>query len=313
MKHYQNIITICLSMLLYNCAFNTHSEDQQLTANAQRSEGLEVMEGSETKEEALSDYESSTIETSNGTIEIEPTVVSSTDAALEESNMDLLIAEGEYNDPLEFINRPIFKFNHAAYKYALIPLTKGYHYITPKPVKNSIGNVFDNIREPLNLINNGLSGEFSEAGINLGRFLINSTIGILGIFDPASAWFEIEEEPQNLAQTLAKYNVGSGAYIVLPILGQSDVRGTTSIVTEGVFHPTSYVLDSPDDTLVRIIDSVDDFSSQADLYMTLYEQASDPYEYFRNQHIQSINRDEMADDKQISEVNAVEQDSDDTN
>lgn len=253
------------------------------------------------KAQELSNYKATQIQTSNGVITVQPTVVAPTD----ELNESLEIASSEYYDPLEFINRPLFSFNHYTYKYVLIPVAKGYKAVIPEPARNSIANAFDNLREPLNLLNNGLSGEFSEAGNNLGRFLINSTVGLLGLFDPASDWFGIEEHPQTIAQTLMKYDVGSGAYIVLPILGQSDLRGTTSVVSESLIHPVTYVFNSPEDTAVRVVDGVDDFSRQSDLYITLFEQAEDPYVYFRNQYIQTMNRDDMAREAAKSEVNIV--------
>lgn len=251
---------------------------------------------------SLSRYEPTQIKTSNGVITVQPTVVAPTDEVSERLEIN---AESDYYDPLEFINRPLFTFNHYTYKYALIPIAKGYKAVLPDPVRNSVAKAFDNIREPLNLVNNGLSGEFSEAGNNLGRFLINSTVGLLGFFDPASTWFGIDKKPQSFSQTLMKYDVGSGAYIVLPILGQSDLRGTTSIVSESLVHPTKYIFGSPEDMAARGVDAVDNFSQQADLYETLYEQAEDPYIYFRNQYIQNINRDKLAQDNEISEVNIV--------
>jgi len=261
-----------------------------------------IPESSADKVKTLSAYKPTQIETSNGTITVQPTVVATTDEVNERLEIN---SETEYYDPLEFINRPLFTFNHYTYKYALIPLSKGYKAVLPEPVRDSVSKAFDNIREPLNLLNNGLSGEFSEAGNNLGRFLINSTVGVFGLFDPASSWFGIEKKPQSFAQTLMKYDVGSGAYIVLPLLGQSDLRGTTSVISESLIHPTQYIFGSPEDTAARAVDAVDDFSRQADLYVTLFEQSDDPYIYFRNQYIQSTNRDEMAETKVFSEVNIV--------
>ena len=254
--------------------------------------------------ETLSNFKKTTIETSNGTLEVAPTIVSTDDNSLA-TNANDAEENQAYYDPIEPLNRAIFKFNHFTYQYALIPIAKGYNYITPEPVQSSIANVFDNLREPLNLVNNTLSGEVKDAGVNISRFLINSTIGLLGLFDPAEDWFEIKEAPKSLAQTFSTYNVGSGAYIVLPILGQSDVRSATSTITESVFHPVGHILNSPDDVIARGVDAVDDLSDQADLYMTLYEQASDPYIYFRNQYIQGVNRDQKVLNQTSSNINAT--------
>lgn len=288
-----DVVSIALAIMLCACATSPDTAAESDLENT-------------TRPEKLSDYKKTKVETSNGTIDIAPTVVAVDDEALEGHALE---NGGEYYDPLESVNRAVFSFNHYSYKYLLIPVAKGYNAVLPDPVKASVSNVFDNIREPLNLINNTVSGELSEAGSNLGRFLINSTVGLLGLFDPADAWFGLKERPQTVAQTLMKYKVGSGAYIVLPFLGQSDVRGTTSVISESIFHPTKYVLNSPDDIYARATDSVSDFSSQAELYITLYEQASDPYEYFRNEYIQSVNRNEkseaLSERNTTSEMNAT--------
>ncbi|MGQ8364444.1 MlaA family lipoprotein [Glaciecola sp. 1036] len=276
-------IFIVVLFSLAGCATNNADNQQTATSNQENTQAND-------KVTQLSQAKPTTIQTSNGEITINPTVISATDANLGE---DSLAPDQAYYDPLEWLNRPIFTFNHYAYTYALIPLAKGYNKVVPDPVKKGVDNAFDNIREPLNLLNNALTGEFSDAGRNLGRFLINSTIGIVGLFDPASDWFDIKKEPKTFAETLMDYDVGSGAYIVLPLLGQSDLRGTTSIIGEGLIHPIGEVVDSPDDFYLRTFDGFDDFSAQADLYIELYESSEDPYLYFRNQHIQSTNRNEL--------------------
>jgi phospholipid-binding lipoprotein MlaA len=292
----KTIALLILTSVLFNCASNEQAKIEQRESGNQ----AQTAQDNE-KVKSLSEYEQTSIETSNGTLTIEPTVVSTTDRAVA-SDEDGLTAE--YYDPLEFINRPLFKFNHFTYQYAFIPAAKAYNAVLPNGVKTSVSNVFSNIAEPLSFINNALSGEISESGNNLGRFLVNTTVGLLGIFDPATSWLGIEKKPQSFAETLTKYNVGSGAYIVLPFLGQSDVRGTASIVSESFIHPTKYIFASPEDTYVRAFDGFNDFTSQAQMYITLFENTDDPYIYFRNQYIQSRNRDEFA-QKEQSEVKAV--------
>lgn len=238
----------------------------------------------------LSAGQTTRITTSQGTIDIEPTVV----------DMEPLAEDAEpgaepaslYHDPLEGWNRAVFSFNHVSYTYALIPLAKGYETVLPAPVRDKVGNAFANIREPLNLVNNALSGEMKGAGANFSRFVINSTIGIFGLFDPATAWFDIAESKRSIADTLGHYNVGHGPYIVLPILGQSDLRGATSVVGEAIFHPLNQLVTTPDIYYLQGVNIINTFSDRADLYQTLYEQAEDPYIYFRNQHVQGIKRDQ---------------------
>ncbi|MDP2716294.1 VacJ family lipoprotein [Rheinheimera sp.] len=240
--------------------------------------------------EQLSSGKTTTIETSQGSIEIQPTVVDMANRDDPETPADE--AAEQYNDPLEGWNRAIFGFNHVAYSYALIPLVKGYEYVLPDVVRSKIGNAFRNIREPLSLLNNLAAGEVKDAGTNLGRFLINSTVGLLGLFDPASAWFNLPPAKQSLADTLAGYDVGPGPYLVLPILGQNNLRGSTSVVSEVLLDPLRQVTSTPDTYYLQGVDAVDNFTDRARVYETLYQQADDPYLYFRNQFLQGVKRDD---------------------
>lgn len=230
-----------------------------------------------------------TVQTSQGAVSVSPVVVAVGDTP-ESGNTD---DEVYYNDPWEGFNRAMFSFNNVSYQYVLLPLADGYHYVVPGVVRDKIGNAFDNLREPLNLVNNTFAGEFSEAGANLGRFLINSTVGLLGLFDPASDWFDIKPQKQTIANTLQRYDIGSGPYLVIPILGPSDSRGALSTLTEGFVHPVNYIAEPPESYQLRIFEGFDDFSNQSDTYRKLYEQAEDPYIYFRNQYIQGQRRDEL--------------------
>ncbi|KKO47971.1 hypothetical protein VT06_14390 [Arsukibacterium sp. MJ3] len=244
--------------------------------------------------EQLSAGQATQITTSQGTITLVPTVVDMQPLAADTA---ATVADNPepaplYYDPLEGWNRGVFRFNHVAYTYALIPLAKGYEKVLPAPVRDKVGNAFANIREPLNLLNNVLAGDVKGASANFGRFVINSTVGIFGLFDPANAWFEIAESKQSIADTLGYYQVGNGAYLVLPILGQSDVRGATSVVGEALLNPLNQLVDTPDLYYLQGLNVINSFTSRADLYQTLYQQASDPYLYFRNQHLQGIKRDD---------------------
>jgi phospholipid-binding lipoprotein MlaA len=285
-------------LLLAGCAskpvppdITTAETAQQTTQAATESEAAAEPEAEPiTASEQLSSGKTTTIKTSQGNIEIAPTVVdmaSRDDPATPENE-----ATEQYNDPLEGWNRAIFGFNHVAYSYALIPLVKGYEYVLPDVVRSKIGNAFSNIREPLSLLNNLAAGEVKDAGTNLGRFLINSTVGILGLFDPATAWFDLPAAKQSLADTLAGYNVSPGPYLVLPILGQNNVRGSTSVVSEVLLDPLRQITSPPDTYYLQGVGAVDTFSDRARVYEKLYQQAEDPYLYFRNQFLQGVKRDD---------------------
>ncbi|MDX1537441.1 VacJ family lipoprotein [Arsukibacterium sp.] len=242
--------------------------------------------------EQLSAGQTTKIVTSQGTLELEPTVVDMEPVAADSEVARSGQAAPLYDDPLEGWNRAIFRFNHVSYSYVLIPIAKGYQKVLPAPVRDKVGNAFANIREPLNLLNNAVAGNFKGAGTNLGRFVINSTIGILGLFDPATSWFEIPKAKQSIADTLSHYQVGNGPYLVLPILGQSDVRGASSVLGEAFLHPLNQLVNTPELYYLQGVNVINSFSDRADLYQTLYKQADDPYIYFRNQHLQGLKRDE---------------------
>src|SRR5690606_2176090 len=214
-------LSLLLLLLLSGCASQPQTSPEGTPPPIASSQSTDDSASAElSAAEQLSSGKTATIETSQGRIEIEPTVV---DMAERDAATGAEPAQ-QYNDPLEGWNRGTFAFNHFTYTYALIPLAKGYEYITPVPVRDKIGNAFSNIREPLSMLNNLAAGELKDAGTNLGRFLINTTIGLLGLFDPATAWFDLPEAKQSIADTLAGYGVAPGPYLVLPILGQNNVR-----------------------------------------------------------------------------------------
>ena len=121
----------------------------------------------------------------------------------------------------------MFKFNHVLDKAIFEPVAKGYRAL-PVPIRKATGNVTDNLRSLLTFSNNILQGDFNKAGINTGRFIINTTIGILGLIDVAQHIGLSEYVKEDYGQSLAKLGVGPGCYVVLPVLGPSTVRDTAA-------------------------------------------------------------------------------------
>ena len=137
---------------------------------------------------------------------------------------------GQVKDCFEGINRGIFAFNQALDSIIVEPLAKGYRHL-PSPIRSGTSNVISNLTLVVTIPNNILQGELGLAGKNTGRFLINSTIGVLGIFDPAAKIGLNNYEKEDWGQTLATWGVGEGCYIVLPILGPSTFRDTVGSLT----------------------------------------------------------------------------------
>jgi phospholipid-binding lipoprotein MlaA len=202
-----------------------------------------------------------------------------------------VVSYDDYNDPLMPMNRFIFGFNDIVGRYALIPLGKGYARIVPDPVDERIDNFFYNAASPIYAVNNLLQAEPRKSGRNLARFGINTTIGLLGLFDPAEAWFGLERAESDFAETLAHHGAGYGTYLVLPFFGPSDTRNATARVVDYFLHPIPWVLDNPESFFVMSYGYFHDFAQGAEDYEKLFEESEDPYIFLRNLHLQSIQRD----------------------
>jgi phospholipid-binding lipoprotein MlaA len=134
-------------------------------------------------------------------------------------------------DPWEGWNRDVFTFNETLDKYALKPVAQAYRNVTPVVVDDAITNVFSNLGEPLIVINDVLQGKFLQALSDTGRFIVNSTVGILGIFDVASH-IGLAKHAEDFGQTLAYWGVESGPYVMLPVLGPSTLRDTAGFTVD---------------------------------------------------------------------------------
>ena len=184
-------------------------------------------------------------------------------------------------DPLEGYNRAVFGFNTVADKYVIRPVAKGYRYITPDPLRERIGNFSDNLREPLNMINSFLQGDFEQGMVSFWRFTINSTIGLAGLNDVATT-AGLKERREDFGQTLAVWGVGSGPYFVLPILGPSTIRDTTGTVAGWYMDPFTYFLETDDRIWMAVGQGVVERERLIDPFDDIYENSLDPYVTFRS-------------------------------
>jgi len=137
------------------------------------------------------------------------------------------------SDPIEPVNRGLYRFNYYFDKFLFLPVVNTYEFVMPDYAEQRVSNFFDNIGEFKNLTNGVLQLKPKSSGITVSRFVVNSTIGILGLWDPATKWLDLERQDEDFGQTLGHYGVGNGAYLVLPILGPSNVRDTTGLVADG--------------------------------------------------------------------------------
>ena len=147
-------------------------------------------------------------------------------------------------DPLQGLNRGVYRFNNTVDKAILKPVSKGYSAVVPKPARSGISRFFSNLGEPLNIVNNVLQGKFERALTSTYRFTVNSTVGVFGFFDVAGH-YEVEKAPEDFGQTLAAWGVNPGPYLMLPFLGPSNLRdGIGFAVDAGVYYPNSAITDS---------------------------------------------------------------------
>ena len=145
-------------------------------------------------------------------------------------------------DPWESFNEKNFEFNRELDRFALKPVAKAYKAVLPDPVRKSIGNAFDNIDVVRRLVNNLLQLKFAGAGREIARFMINSTVGMGGLFDVAEKGFDIEPSDRDTGQTLGKYGIGSGPYLVLPFLPPLTVRDFFGFVADSAMYPLAYFI-----------------------------------------------------------------------
>jgi len=144
------------------------------------------------------------------------------------------------SDPLEGFNRAMFSFNQYWDDYFMRPVAEGYQTVTPKPVRVGVSNFFANLFEPLTVVNDLLQGKGTQAGSDFLRFIVNSTLGILGFFDVASD-IGLEKHREDFGQTFAVWGMGEGAYLVLPFLGPSSLRDGAGLYGDLQLYPVAYV------------------------------------------------------------------------
>ena len=153
-----------------------------------------------------------------------------------------LIGETTDDDPLEGFNRAMFGFNDILDSILLVPIAKAYRFIMPETLREMGRNFFENLNEPVVAINDLLQGDFSNAGVSVGRLAINSTIGLFGFFEVAER-LDLKEHPADFGQTLHSYGVGSGPFVMLPFFGPSTIRDTAGTGIDSFFNPIGYLLD----------------------------------------------------------------------
>ena len=195
------------------------------------------------------------------------------------------------HDPFENVNRKVFAFNDAIDRNVLVPVAKGYRFITPDFLEDGIGNFFSNVRDVTVLINGLLQGNFSQAASDTGRILVNTTVGIVGFIDVGSR-IGLEKHFESFGQTLGVWGAGEGPFVMLPILGPNNIRSGIGLIPDSsVFSPRFWAIE---DTGVQFGYSVAEIISlRASLLAAgnlLNTAALDPYLLLRDVWVQRHRR-----------------------
>ena len=200
-------------------------------------------------------------------------------------------------DPWEGFNRAVFRFNDTADRWVLKPVATSYRQVTPIFMQVGVSNFFGNLREVTNTINSVLQWKWGQAGNDAGRFLINSTVGIVGLFDVAQHVGLEQSDGEDFGQTLAVWGVPSGPYVVLPFLGPSSVRGMPGRVVDAYSNPMAYIDHDP--TLYAFV-AADLIQTRAGLLKAEALLKGDRYVLLRDAYLQRreflINDGELEDD-----------------
>jgi phospholipid-binding lipoprotein MlaA len=192
---------------------------------------------------------------------------------------------GDPRDPLEPMNRGIYKFNDGVDKAVLKPVAQGYKAVLPSPVRTGVTNFFSNIDDLFVAANNLLQFKLNAAASDVGRIIANTTFGIAGIFDVASGW-GMEKHNEDFGQTLGYWGVGDGPFLMLPLLGPSNVRDSAGLLIYYKLDPVVHLHNIPLRNSLIALRFVNRRANLLDAEKVLDEAALDPYTFLRDAYIQ---------------------------
>ncbi|WP_278922791.1 MULTISPECIES: MlaA family lipoprotein [Pseudophaeobacter] len=218
-------------------------------------------------------------------------------------------AAGEVFDPYERTNRSVHSLNLAVDRFAFRPASKGYVAIVPPPMVNSFSYFAENLSMPGQAVNALLQGNPKMAGQALARFAMNSTIGFLGLANPASD-FGMPEVDTDFGETLAVWGMGEGAYVELPFYGPSTARDATGILVDFFTNPVGYARNNPADNIsvyAEIVRRMGDRGTYSDTVDSILYESADSYAQARLLYLQN-RRFQLGETAEISEIDPFELD-----
>jgi phospholipid-binding lipoprotein MlaA len=192
--------------------------------------------------------------------------------------------EGD-DDPWEGFNRAMFSFNDGMDRWVLEPVAKGYDFVVPDPLEQCFENFFQNLRVPINSVNGFLQGKPKNGASDIGRFAVNTTIGLAGFLDPAT-YFGLERHEEDFGQTLGVWGVPHGPYLVIPLLGPSTIRDAGGLTVDSFMNPGWYYLDFAVTIGSRVFDTINSRSLVLEDVQNARNAALDFYSFVRNGYLQ---------------------------
>ncbi len=196
-------------------------------------------------------------------------------------------------DPLEPFNRSVYKFNDGLDQAVVKPVATAYVNVTPTLFRTGVTNFFSNLTEPWSFVNNVLQGKGTAAGDNFGRFVLNTFFGVFGLADPASD-AGIERHREDFGQTLGRWGMPSGPYLVLPFLGSSTMRDTAALPFDIYGNPSMHVNDTGAEVGLYLMRVVNTRANLLRAGNVLDEAALDKYSFSRDVYLQ-VRRSEVFD------------------
>ncbi len=189
------------------------------------------------------------------------------------------------DDPLQGYNRMMYSFNNTVDTVIIKPVAKGYDAIVPDPISKGVSNFFSNLNEITVILNDLLQLKFGQAFHDTGRFLLNSTVGIAGVFDIAS-FSGMEKHNEDFGQTLGFWGIQPGPYVVLPFFGPRNFRDSFGLVGDIFTDPVVYINDSGTRNAVAATRIIDTRANMLGVKKVLDEAAMDEYSYVRDAYMQ---------------------------
>ncbi len=187
------------------------------------------------------------------------------------------------NDPYEEVNRGWHETNIALDKGLVDPVSTAYGTVVPDPLRKGLSNVSDTLSIPGTVVNDVLQFQLGDALHNTARFAVNATVGLAGLFDPATS-MGLEERDSDFGETLHTWGVGEGAYVVLPLYGPSTERDAVGLIVDIALNPVGHLLDSPESdyaTGLKVADLADTRYRYSDLYESVLYDSADSYSQMR--------------------------------